>query len=138
MAQPRVVLDTNVLVAGMRSRRGASFEMLSLLGSPHFEVCVSVPLVFEYEDVLIREALALPRSMVNDVLDYLCHVAHKQQIHFLWRPFLMDPKDDLVVEVSVASQSTSIITFNLKDFSSVTQFGIRAETPGDFLDRIGV
>lgn len=138
MAQHRVVLDTNVLVAGLRSRRGASFQLLSLLGSSQFEVCVSVPLMFEYEDVLSREVLALPRTVVSDVLDYLCSVAHHQEIHFLWRPCLKDPKDDLVVEVAVASQSSSIITFNIKDFGPVVQFGIKAETPGEFLDRLGV
>lgn len=138
MAQPRVVLDTNVLVAGLRSRRGWSFELLSRLGSPDFEICVSVPLMFEYEDVLGREALALPRSVVNDVLDYLCSVAHHQEIHFLWRPFLKYPKDDLVLEVAVASRSSSIITFNEKDFAGVEQFGIKVETPGRFLGQLGV
>lgn len=134
----RIVLDTNVLVAGLRSRRGASFQLLRLLGSEHFEPCVSVPLMFEYEDVLNRASLALPKAAVNDVLDYLCSVSHHQEIHYLWRPYLNDPKDDLVLEVAVASQSSAIITFNLSDFAPVTKFGLKAQTPGDFLGEIGV
>jgi putative PIN family toxin of toxin-antitoxin system len=131
----RVVLDTNILVAGWR---GASFQVLSLLGSSHFEPCVSVPLMFEYEDVVSRASLALPKAAVNDVLDYFCSVSHLQEIHYLWRPYLNDPKDDLVLEVAVASQSSAIITFNLKDFVSVSKFGLKALTPGDFLGEIGV
>ncbi len=111
---------------------------MTRLGTSDFEVCVSVPLMFEYEDVLSRESLALPRSAVNNILDYLCSVAHHQEVHFLWRPLLKDPKDDLLVEVAVASQSSSIITFNVKDFAPVSQFGIKVETPGEFLERIGV
>jgi len=134
----RIILDTNVLVAGLRSRRGASFQLLNLLGSAHFETCVSVPLMFEYEDVLNRESLALPKAAVGDVLDYFCSVSHLQEIHYLWRPFLKDPKDDLVLELAVASQSSAIITFNLRDFARVTQFGLKALTPGEFLGEIGV
>lgn len=138
MASRRVVLDTNVLVAGLKSRHGASFKLLTLLGSTEFEVCVSVPLVFEYEDVLGRSELSFPAAALSDVLDYMCSVAHHQEIHFLWRPLLKDPKDDLVLEVAVASQSSVIVTFNLKDFHPCTQFGIKAKRPADFLREIGV
>jgi len=134
----RIILDTNVLVAGLRSRRGASFQLLNLLGSENFETCVSVPLLFEYEDVLNRASLALPKAAVGDVLNFLCSVSHWQEIHYLWRPFLKDPKDDLVLEVAVASQSFAIVTFNLSDFARARQFGLKVLTPGDFLGEIGV
>lgn len=138
VSRRRIVLDTNVLVSGLRSRRGASYRLLSLLGTSLFEPCISVPLMFEYEDVLSRASLALRKSAVDDVLNYLCSVAHLQEVHFLWRPLLKDPKDDLVLEVGVASQSYAVITFNLGDFVPTRQFGLKALTPGQFLEEIGV
>ena len=134
----RVVLDTNVLVAALRSNRGTSFRLLSLVGSGRFETRISVPLVFEYEDVLAREEIGIGKKAADDVLDYLCKVSLHQEVHFLWRPFLKDPKDDLVLEVAVASQSAAIITFNDSDFGGVEQFGIRAIRPAAFLEELGV
>ena len=75
MSVPRIILDTNVLVTGLRSRRGASFRLISLLGAARFEIAISVPLLFEYEDVLSREAIGIPPRQARDVLDYLCEVA---------------------------------------------------------------
>src|SRR5690349_4463410 len=95
-----VVLDTNVLEAAMRSRRGASFAVMSLVGTGRFEIAVSVPLVLEYEDVLMRQARVGDRSpeAVSDLLDYLCKMAKRQSIFFLWRPCLKDPSDDMLLE----------------------------------------
>ncbi|HSU81836.1 MAG TPA: PIN domain-containing protein, partial [Thermoanaerobaculia bacterium] len=93
MKQRRVVLDTNVMVAAFRSRRGASYQLLSLLGEGRFEIAVSVPLVLEYEDALARDLEGpYSRRDIEDLLDFLCHVAHRQRIFFLWRPCLPDPK----------------------------------------------
>ena len=66
-------------------------------------------------------------------MDYLCRVAHKQQIHFLWRPALSDPGDEFVLELAVAAQCDAIVTHNLQDFRNATQFGIPVITPADFL-----
>jgi predicted nucleic acid-binding protein len=78
---PRVVLDANVLVAALRSNRGASFRLVSEIDSGRFEVCVSVPLVLEYEATLVRQArsLGLTRRDVSDFLDYVCSVARRRQ-----------------------------------------------------------
>lgn len=137
--QARIVLDTNVLVAALRSRRGASFRLLSLLGEDRFVVSVSVALVLEYEDALLRTVAEGPltEDEVADVLDYLCAVAWKQEVFFLWRPFLRDPKDDLVLEVAVAAGCNRIVTFNRRDFRGCEQFGIQAVTPREFLLEIG-
>jgi len=134
----RIVLDTNVLVTGLRSSRGQAFKLLSLVGSGRFETCVSVPLVFEYEDVLAREKIGITASVARDVLDYICAVSLHQEIHFLWRPYLKDPKDDLVLEVAVASQSMAIVTYNVGDFEGSQRFGIRAQRPAEFLMELGV
>jgi predicted nucleic acid-binding protein len=100
-----IVLDTCVLVSGLRSRRGASFQILSRIGTGAFELAVSVPLVVEYEDVLVRQAdvIGLQAKDVEDLLDYVCSVAKRQSIFFLWRPLSPDPKDDMVAEVAVAA-----------------------------------
>ena len=131
-----VVLDTNVLVAAMRSRRGASYRLVTLLGAGKFEVNVSVGLVLEYEDALRRNA-PLGREDLDDVLDYVCSVAHKPKIYYLWRPMLRDPNDDLVLEVAVAGGCDAIVTFNRRDFAGVERFGIRILSPREFLSEIG-
>lgn len=139
MGPPKIVLDTNVLVAGLRSRRGASFRLLQLSGTGRFEIAISVALVLEYEDVLMRHAgtVGLEESEIADVLDYLCAVGHRGRIYYLWRPFLRDPKDDHLLELAVAANSEGIVTFNTRDFAGVDRFGLWAMTPREFLDRIG-
>ena len=136
---PSVVLDTNVLYAGLRSRRGASFRLLELIDSGLFEPCVSVPLVFEYEAVLKRSAreLGLMHQDVEDVVDFICRVARHQPIFFLWRPLLRDPKDDMVLEVAVEGHCEYIVTHNIRDFVGAERFGVQAILPGAFLKQVG-
>lgn len=131
----RVVIDTNVLVAAVRSRRGASFEILSRVGTGAFELAVSVPLVLEYEDALLRHAGASPltEADVCDLLDYVCSVAVRQEVFFLWRPFLRDAADDMIVELAVAAGCEVIVTHNVKDFRGAERFGIRILTPAEVL-----
>jgi putative PIN family toxin of toxin-antitoxin system len=130
----RVVLDTSVLVAGWRSRNGASFEILRLVPHGIFELVVSVPLVVEYEAVLLRHRSgAQTAEHVTDLVDYLCAQAHHQAIFYLWRPCLSDPGDDMVLELAVAAQAQSIVTHNIKDFAVAEQFGITPIAPGAFL-----
>lgn len=134
-----VVLDTNVLYSAMRSQGGASFKLLSLLGDGAYEISVSVPLVVEYEDALMRLVGSgkLRKIDIEAVLDFICAQANRQKIFFLWRPLLRDPKDDHVAEVAVAAGCSAIVTYNLKDFKSLEQFGLRVVTPSVFLGEIG-
>ncbi len=136
----QVVLDTNVLVAGLRSRRGASFRLLSMVGTDQrFEINLSVPLVLEYESALKRpgKAPALTNDDVDSVLDYLCSVGHHREIYFLWRPVLRDPKDDMVLEVAVEASCEFVVTHNLRDFRGIERYGVRALSPSEFLREIG-
>ncbi len=113
---------------------GASFAVLEELRDDSFEVALSVPLVLEYEAVLLRHLDAGRREAdVVALVDYLCSVAHHQRIFFLWRPLLRDANDDMVVEVAVASRASAIITHNVRDLDAVAPFGIRVLTPADFL-----
>ena len=133
----KIVLDTNVLVAGLRSRNGASFQLLSRLTSRQFEIHLTVPLAMEYEDVLHRSGLVpLPVHAIDAVLDMVCAVAIKQDVHFLWRPQLRDPKDELVLEAAVNASADFLITHNLRDFAVSKRFAVRVITPGQFLKRL--
>jgi putative PIN family toxin of toxin-antitoxin system len=138
--EPRqIVVDTNVLYAALRSRRGASYRLLSQVDSGKFQTNLSVPLFMEYEDVAKRLPLpgALRSEDIDAVLDYLCQVSNKWQIHYLWRPTLPDPKDEMILELAVASNCDSIVTFNVSDFRGADKFGVRALTPHAFLTEIG-
>ncbi len=139
MPLPQVVIDTNVIVAGLRSRRGSAFQLLSLIGTEQFEIHLSVPLVLEYTDVLLRELpnLYLNRDEVDDLIDFYCAVGVLHEIFFLWRPFLRDPKDEMVLELAVKAGCESIITFNIRDFVGVEHFGLKLLKPSEFLRLIG-
>ena len=121
------------------SQYGASYKLLTLLESDKFEISLSVPLVLEYEDVAKRllERIALTVSEVDDVIDYVCSVARRRKIHYLWRPFLNDPKDEMVLELAVAAGCDTIVTYNKRDFRGVEKFGIRLLTAQEFLQEIG-
>ncbi len=131
-----VVLDTSVLVAAARSRQGASFALVSAIPSPAFQPCLSVGLYAEWQDVLTRPENLPPGLAADDVLGFLRYLAgqaHLQQIHFLWRPFLPDPDDDLVLELAFAAGCRYIITHNVRHFDGSQQLGVTALSPRDFL-----
>jgi predicted nucleic acid-binding protein len=136
---PTVVLDTNVPEAAMSSRRGASFALLSRIGTGRFDIALSVPLVLEYEEVLMRQAGTMGRDPVAiaNLLDYLCAVGKRQPIFYLWRPCLPDPRDDMVLELAVAGGCDAIVTHNRRHFVPALQFGVRVLSPAKFLDEIG-
>jgi predicted nucleic acid-binding protein len=131
MVVPRIILDTNVIVAAARSNRGASYKLLSLFRSGSYRLALSVPLVLEYEDVLIRqlEHLSASREQVHGFLDQICHAGEKYKISFLWRPLLPDPRDDHVLELAVASSSRYVVTYNKKDFVGLEHGPLEVYTP---------
>lgn len=139
MGVPDIVIDTNVFIAALRSRRGASYRLLTLVDSGKFTMNISVPLILEYEDAAKR----LPRRIgwtsreIDAILDYICEVAERRAIFYLWRPLLKDPKDDMVLELAVVGGCSVIITFNRRDFRGAGLFGIRVLTPKEFLQGIG-
>lgn len=132
----RIILDTSVLVSAARSRNGASYCLLSALPSRDFEIALTVALYTEWQAVLTRPEHLPPGVTADEALGflrYLASVAHLQDVHFLWRPFLRDPDDDMVLEAAVASGSQFIVTHNMKDFRRVGEFKVRAIKPADFL-----
>ncbi len=135
-----MVLDTNVLVAGLWSREGASFRVLEQVRLGRIRPALSVALVLEYEMVLKHRAgeLNLAAHDIDAILDYLCAVGHRQMIHFLWRPTLRDPGDEFVLELAVAAGCRWIVTHNVRDFAEAERFGVAALAPAQYLKRIGV
>lgn len=134
------MIDTNVWIAALRSKRGASHRLLSLIDSGKFEINISVPLILEYEETAKRLVgeIALTEQDIDDILDYICRVARHRKIYYLWRPFLSDLEDDMVLELAVTAECDFIVTFNKSDFQGIEQFGLTAITPQEFLRLIGV
>ncbi len=135
----KIVLDTCVLVAAARSRQGASFELLQLLPDTRFQIALSVALYTEWQAVLTRPEHLPPGLQPQDALAYLRYlasIAHLQDVHYLWRPFLRDPDDDMVLECAVASGSRYLVTHNVRDFARITSLGISPVTPAEFLDML--
>ena len=129
------VLDTNVLIAALRSRHGASFELLRRIGQPGWRLHISTALLLEYEDVSRREAEAAwaKPERVDAILDFLASTAVEHAISFRWRPHLSDPNDDFILELAVAAQARYIITHNLRNFALAQSLGVKALPPAEFL-----
>ena len=140
MKKPAIVIDTNVIVSALRSRRGASYQLLMNIGKNKFDINISVPLVLEYESAAKRliGKTKLKKKDIDDIVDYICTTANQWKIFYLWRPYLKDPKDDLVLELAVTSNSQFIVTYNKKDFQNIKTFGLRVLTPKELLKMIGV
>lgn len=138
MCARRIVLDTNVLFAGLYSSKGASFKILSSIEQKKTVIALSPTLLFEYEDVLRRKQSLLGLSIkeIDDILNALCFYGEHHKTHFLWRPILSDPNDDHVLELAIAAGVKMIITHNCKDFDAAKRFGVEARTPKLFLKEI--
>jgi putative PIN family toxin of toxin-antitoxin system len=137
MSQPNIVIDTNVLIAALRSAEGSANRLVMLIGQGQFDISLSVPLLLEYEEVCKRQRSQLSWSVedVDDLLTFLCGVARPTAIHYKW-PLLPDPDDDMVLELAIAAQCDCIVTFNNTDFLGADQFGIQILTPFEFLQAI--
>jgi putative PIN family toxin of toxin-antitoxin system len=134
-----IVLDTNVLVAALRSRTGSSRVLLRQILSRRCTAGVSVPLFLEYESVLTRPEnlrnFRLSHQDVVDFMDGLANVLHPIDITYLWRPQLKDPCDEMVLEAAVNGSATHLITWNTRDFfPAVLRFELRVQTPVLFVE----
>ena len=114
----RLVLDTDVVVAALRSDRGASRQLVLAALDGRIEMLVSVPLVLEYEAVLTRPQLlkdvAMTIADVGAVLDAILSMAVPVEMRFLWRPQLKDPSDEMVLETAANGSADYLATFNLR------------------------
>ncbi|MCY4397971.1 MAG: putative toxin-antitoxin system toxin component, PIN family [Gemmatimonadetes bacterium] len=137
----RLVLDTNVVVAALRSPSGASAALVEQALDRRFTLLLTVPLVLEYEGTCRhptqRIASGLSESEVRTVVSALCAVGKPVQVWFLWRPQLRDPADEMVLEAAANGRADALITFNSGDFGDIPEtFGIEMLSPQQALRRL--
>jgi putative PIN family toxin of toxin-antitoxin system len=137
----RLTFDTDVIVAALRSRTGASNALLYALREEQFEAVASVPMLFEYEAVLMRpeqpQATGMSVEDVGYFLDGLAALLQPVVPYFLWRPLLRDPDDEMVLDAAVNGRADAIVTFNVQDFlPEATQFHLAVWTPREALRRL--
>ncbi|MBL8291277.1 MAG: PIN domain-containing protein, partial [Bryobacterales bacterium] len=118
----RIVLDTDVVGAAMRSPKGACAAILKAASLGLVALLVSVPLALEYEaicsDAEHRLASGLSDAEVRLFLDAVIGLAQPVQSFFLWRPQLRDPGDEMVLEAAVNGRADAIVTFNRRDYGT--------------------
>jgi putative PIN family toxin of toxin-antitoxin system len=136
---PRLVIDTNVLITALKSKRGASYKLLFNVNRNKYIWNISPTLIFEYESVAKRkdQNIVLAHSEIDAIIDMICKWAEHWEVFYLWRPFLKDPKDDFILELAIESHSDYIITYNKADFEGVKKFGIQVLTPKEILEILG-
>ncbi len=138
---PRVVLDTSVTVAALRSRLGASNRLLRMVANREIIALATPALFLEYEDLLKRAEHRLVHGLslveVDEFLAELAGLIEPVESHFQWRPQLRDPSDEMVLEAAVNGLADALITFNVSDFAEAgKRFGIPSLTPSDLLKRV--
>jgi len=129
-----VVLDTSVLVAGFRSRHGASNRLLRAVARGGLRPPVTTALFLEYEAVLLRPEHRIVTGLgpveIERILASLASAAEPVEVHFRWRPQLRDPADELVLEAAVNGRAEALVTHNTRDFvMAAKQFGLKVLTP---------
>jgi putative PIN family toxin of toxin-antitoxin system len=129
-----IVIDTNVLVAALRSKRGASHELIRSIGQAGWRLNISVALALEYEDVLKRDGMlqGIAEPEIDDFLDYVFQASNLVPFVLRRRPSLRGPDDERILEVAVQCRAM-IMTHNKKDFVGVEQHGVAVRTPAEFL-----
>ena len=137
----RVVLDTSVIVAALRSARGASNALLVRVAEQTIKPLVSTALFLEYEDVLSRAEHRLATGMsevdIEGFLAAFASAAEGVELHFQWRPQLRDPADEMVLEAAVNGRADALVTHNARDFAqAAARFGLRIVTPGELLKEL--
>jgi putative PIN family toxin of toxin-antitoxin system len=137
----RVVLDTSIIVAALRTRHGAANAVLRLVAKRRLVALATPPLFLEYEDVLKRPEQQLIHGLAADAVDRLlaelAALLEPVEIHFRWRPQARDPSDEMVLEAAINGSADALVTYNVADFRSAGErFGIPVVRPGDILGKV--
>lgn len=137
----KIVLDTSVVVAGLRTRAGAGNAVLRLVARGRLVLLASPPLFLEYEDVLKRPEQRLAHGLtleaVDEFLAGLAALIEPVELHFRWRPQVKDPDDEMVLESAINGQADALVTYNIRDFAEAgEQFKILIVHPADLLKKV--
>ncbi|MBI2735228.1 MAG: putative toxin-antitoxin system toxin component, PIN family [Rhodospirillales bacterium] len=136
----RIVLDTSVLVATLRSRLGASNEVLRLVARKRVVALATPALFLEYEDVLMRPEQRVAHGLnvreVDRLLSALATVIEPVTVHIAWRPQLRDPSDEMVLEAAINGRADALVTFNVNDFQPAKRFGLPVVRPVEILGMV--
>jgi putative PIN family toxin of toxin-antitoxin system len=135
----RVILDTNVILAAMRSQTGASHRLLLNIGHSRWQSVVTPALMYEYEEVARRPGSAprLSPQDITDILDLIYQQSHRQLVWFSWRPLSSDPGDDAILEAAIAGGCDFVVSFNERHLRIAREFGIEVLKPAELLKLIG-
>jgi putative PIN family toxin of toxin-antitoxin system len=137
----RIVLDTSVLVAGLRSQLGAGNKVLRLVAAGEIVLLATPPLFLEYEDVLKRPehqlVHGLPPETVDEFLAELAALIEPVEVHFQWRPQSRDPNDEMVLEAAINGRADALVTYNIADFAQAGErFKISVLRPIELLKKV--
>jgi putative PIN family toxin of toxin-antitoxin system len=138
---PRIVLDTSVVVAGLRTRLGAGNAVLRLVAGRRVTMMATAPLFLEYEEVLKRPEQRLAHGLTPERLDrFLSELAaliEPVEVHFQWRPQIRDASDEMVLEAAINGEAEALVTYNIRDFEAAGErFGIPVIRPGELLRKV--
>lgn len=137
----RIVLDTSVVVAGLRTRLGAGNAVLQMVAARKVRLLATPPLFLEYEDALKRPEHRLVHGLtlqaVDEFLAELAALIEPVEVHFRWRPQSRDPNDEMVLEAAINGRANAIVTYNISDFAEARErFDILVLQPGDLLKKV--
>lgn len=135
------MLDTDVVVAAMRSPTGASAAILRAARKGRVKLLLSVPLALEYESICQRPehrlAAGLSAEEARALTEAVIAMSEPVIMHFLWRPQLRDPNDEMVLETAVNGGADALVTFNIRDFGETPlRFGVKVYQPREALRRL--
>jgi putative PIN family toxin of toxin-antitoxin system len=137
----RVVLDTSVVVAALRTRSGAGNAALRLIANGRLVLLATPPLFVEYEDVLHRPEQRLAHGLkpaeIDEFLAELAALIEPVEVHFQWRPQLADPNDEMVLEAAISGRADALVTYNVADFAPAARwFKIPVLRPAEVLRQV--
>lgn len=137
----RVVLDTSVIVAALRTRRGAANEVLRRVAARRLLLLATPPLFLEYEDVLKRPEQRLAHGLaleaIDEFLTELAALIEPVEVHFQWHPQVRDPSDEMVLEAAVNGRADALVTYNLRHFALAGErFEVRILRPAELLRKV--
>ena len=135
------MLDTSVVVAGLRTRLGAGNAVLHLVAERRVRLLATPPLFLEYEDVLKRPEHRLAHGLTPlEIDEFLAEVAaliEPVEVHFQWRPQTRDPNDEMVLEAAINGRADAIVTYNVADFAEAgARFEIAILRPPELLKKV--